>query len=45
VYNFEQYNDVISTYIEVLINNSKTNFQQQIRNGQVKKYNNTNERL
>lgn len=35
-YDFGQYNDVISTYIEVLINKSTTNFQQQIRNGQVR---------
>lgn len=34
-YDFEQYNDVISAYIEVLINKSTTNFQQQIRNRQV----------
>lgn len=35
-YDFRQYNDVISTYIEVLINKSMTNFQQQIRNGQIR---------
>ena len=35
-YDFGQYNDVISVYIEVLINKSTTNFQQQIRNRQVK---------
>lgn len=35
-YDFRQYNNVISTYIEVLINKSMTSFQQQIRNGQVK---------
>ena len=35
-YDFGQYNDVISVYIEVLINKSTTNFQQQIRNRQVR---------
>lgn len=35
-YDFGQYNDVISTYIEILINNSRTNFQQQVRNGEVR---------
>ncbi len=35
-YDFRQYNDVISTYIEVLINKSMTSFQQQIRNGQIR---------
>ena len=35
-YDFGQYNDVIATYIEILINNSRKNFQQQVRNGQVR---------
>lgn len=35
-YDFRQYNNVIATYIDVLINNSMAIFQQQIRNGQVK---------
>lgn len=35
-YNFNQYNDVISTYINVLIDKSTISFQQQIRNGQIK---------
>lgn len=35
-YDFGQYNAVISTYIEVLINKTMTGFQQQIRNGQVR---------
>ena len=34
-YDFKQYNNIMSAYIEVLINNSMTNFQQQISNGQV----------
>lgn len=34
-YDFKQYNTVIKTYMEMLINNSMSNFQQQIRNGQV----------
>ena len=35
-YDFKQYNNIMSAYIEVLINNSMTNFQQQISNGQVR---------
>lgn len=35
-YDFRQYNNVIATYIDVLINNSMASFQQQIRNGRVK---------
>lgn len=35
-YDFRQYNNVIATYINVLINNSMASFQQQIRNGQVR---------
>ena len=34
-YDFKQYNTVISAYMEILINNSMNNFQQQIRSGQV----------
>lgn len=35
-YDFKQYNDVMSVYMDVLVKNSATQFQQQIRNGQVK---------
>ena len=35
-YDFKQYNDIISTYMEILINNSMTSFQKQIRNGQIR---------
>lgn len=34
-YDFRQYNQVISTYMEVLIKNSTASFQQQIKNAQV----------
>ena len=35
-YDFSQYNDIITTYMEILIKNSTTSFQQQIRTGQIK---------
>lgn len=34
-YDFKQYNDIISTYMEMLINNSMNSFQEQMRNGQI----------
>ena len=35
-YDFQQYNQAIGVYLEVLINKSTTYFQSQIRNGQVR---------
>ena len=34
-YNFQQYNQVISVYLESLINKSMIYFQNQMRNGQI----------
>ena len=38
-YDFRQYNDIISSYMEELINKSITSFEQQIRSGQVQERN------
>lgn len=44
-YDFKQYNDVISTYLEVLINKSSANFQQQVRTRQIENNNHDAESL
>ena len=35
-YDFKQYNEVMSVYMDVLVEKSTAQFQQQIRNGQVR---------